>query len=298
MKQLAALTAVLMIATAAFATGQRESGDFAYGDIESLLVEGETFNVEVIATSADRVSMEVENYPDDWTVYHSASGTAVRVWVERDFSLFSAPHRGRLVFRVPASTELTVDNSTGDVAVTGLSGGVLELETSTGSIALDGLSGDVRANSTTGSIDIRTCDGTLLAESTTGSIRVVGFTGEVDSQSTTGEQRLEEIDGDIRARSTTGTIQLRDTEGRLSIDTSTGVQLGREVTLTGDSSFSASTGSIEIDLTNELDRLEFDLTSTTGSLQVGNDRSQRRLFLGGTGITVTASTSTGSQRFF
>jgi hypothetical protein len=68
--------------------------------------------------------------------------------------------------------------------------------------------------------------------------------------------------------------------------------------LTGDSSFEASTGRIEVDLANDIGELEFDLTSTTGSLEVGRERSQRRLFLGSTGTTVSGRTSTGSQRFY
>jgi DUF4097 and DUF4098 domain-containing protein YvlB len=120
----------------------------------------------------------------------------------------------------------------------------------------------------------------------------------VDVESTTGAQRLERIEGDVDARSTTGRVEVNDTRGRLFVKTSTGNQVGRDVTVTGDSTFEATTGSIEMDLTNDLDQLEFDLTSTTGSLRVGDDRSQRRLFLGGTGITVKGSTSTGSQRFY
>lgn len=281
MKHLTLLLAFALIAvTNTFAGGEREGGDFTYDAISSLRVEAGTFAVDVQAVRGRHVAMEIQDYPDGYTVYHNVSGSSLRVWVESDFPLFSRSHRGKLVFRVPHDVDLAIDNSTGDVSVRGVRSEDLQVETSTGDIELE-----------------RIERGAYL-RSTTGSVRVRQSHGDFDVGSTTGSISLAEIAGDLRLRSTTGRIEIEAVTGQVRLKTSTGRQIGRRVTLTGDSSFESSTGHIEIDLTNELDALEFDLSSTTGSLRVDDDRSQRRLFLAGTGITVKGSTSTGSQHFY
>lgn len=298
MNRLVVAALLLITATSLFAFGERESGEFGYTGVTTLEVEGETFAVELRATGGRRVEMRVENAPNGHTVYHSADDGTVRVWVERTFSIFSRPHRGRLVFLVPTDIDVSVDTSTGEVYATGLAGDALAIETSTGSVLVEEFTGGAKVRSTTGGIDIRRCEGDYRVRSTTGSIAITSVDGDLEVSSSTGSQRYEEVTGDIDARSTTGRIELSDTEGRLRLRTSTGRQVGTDVLLTGNSSFDSTTGDIEMDLVNDVDALEFDLSSTTGSLRVGGDRSQRELFASGTGFTVTGSTSTGSQHFF
>lgn len=298
MKRLVVAAMLFTAASALFGFGQRESGDFRYDQVTRLEVEADTFAVEIRATRGRQIEMTVENYPDSYTVYHSMTGSTVEVWVERDFSLFSPPHRGKLVFNVPADVDLSLEASTGDVFATGLAGGDVRIETSTGSISVEELTDGAYLRATTGRIDLRRSAGRFTVRSSTGPISIVDVDGDLEVSSSTGSQSYEQIEGDIDARSTTGRIELDDTTGRVKLHSSTGRQTGEDVQLTGDSSFESTTGSIEIDLVNDLAALEFDLRSTTGSLQVGNDRSQRRLFLGGTGYSVLGSTSTGSQRFF
>lgn len=298
MKRLTLIITSLFVATLLFGAGQGEDGDFTYSGIDTIQVDAGTFAVEVEATRGRDVSMEIENYPDRFTVYHVVEGSTVRVRVEQTFSLFTPPHRGTLVFRVPTETDASIETSTGDVRVAGIARAEIGVRTTTGSITIDEISGSLVARSTTGAVTIRRSSGELEVSSTTGSLEIDAFEGTIAASSTTGRQYYEDIVGEIDARSTTGRVEFRDVTARLRVRTSTGSQTGEGVTLTDDSSFEATTGSIDMELENELDDLEFDLTSTTGSLRVGDERSQRRLFFGGSGIEVNASTSTGSQRFY
>ncbi|MFW6312484.1 MAG: DUF4097 family beta strand repeat-containing protein [Spirochaetota bacterium] len=298
MKRLTLIIASLFITSLLFGAGQGEDGDFTYGGIDTVEVDAGTFDVIVEATRGREVSMQIENYPDRFTVYHIVDGSTVRVRVEQTFSLFTPAHRGTLVFRVPASTDVDVETTTGNASLTGVSRAAVRVSTTTGSIDLEEIGGSLFAQSTTGGIVILRSSGELEVGSTTGSLEIDGFEGTVTASSTTGRQYHKDIVGQIDARSTTGRVELRDVAARLRVRTSTGSQTGHGVLLSDDSSFEATTGSIDMDLENELDELEFDLTSTTGSLRVGDERSQRRLFFGGSGIAVNARTSTGSQRFY
>lgn len=104
--------------------------------------------------------------------------------------------------------------------------------------------------------------------------------------------------GALVARSATGRIEIAGMQGTLDLRTSTGGQDGRGIVLTGDSSFESSTGRIRMDFAGDVEQLEFDLRSTTGSLRVDMEESQRRLYLGGTGFTIRGKSSTGSQEYF
>ncbi len=298
MKRYLLLATLVICVTMLHARGQREDGGFSYEGVRVLEIEARTFAVDIRSGSDDFVTMTVEDYPDDHTVLHTVVGTRVRVWVEQDRWLFPLSHRGRLVFRVPHDTEISVETLTGSVSIAGITTSELQVKTSTGRISLEEIGADVHARSNTGAIGISRSRGRFDVGTTTGSIACSELRGPVTSRSSTGSHSYLDVRGDVDARSTTGRIELNRTEGSVRLRTSTGSQKGIAVTLTGDSSFQASTGSIQMDFTNALDRLQFDLTSTTGSLEVGRERSQRRLFLSGTGIVVTGTTSTGSQRFF
>jgi DUF4097 and DUF4098 domain-containing protein YvlB len=296
MKRLAFLFLSGILVTAlAVAGGSREDGDFSYSGITTLEIEGATFDVEIDAIRGRAVSMSIERYPDNFTVYHSVTGDTVRVWVESRFSLFRSSHDGLLVFTVPADTEIRVDNSTGDIDARDLSSDRLSFETTTGEISLRGITGNLEIDTTTGEVTLEDYRGRLDVQTTTGDVEVSDSEGPMSIRTTTGRQELTNVRGDLTLRSTTGRIRLEDVEGQLEIRTTTGSQEGDGVMLTADSTFEASTGSIEIDLENDIAALEFDLESTTGSLRVGNEDSQRQLFLGSTGIRVEGRTSTGSQ---
>jgi hypothetical protein len=299
MKRIHLVLAILALLPAIlFAAGSREEGSFTYTDVTAIEVDAGTFDVTIQPTSSDVMAMEVRNEPQNYRVYHDVRGDRVVVWVERSFSLFGGFHSGDLLFRVPVTAEIDIETSTGDVVASGLSGDSLRMRTSTGSIQLRDVETDVELQTSTGSVTVESSRGEFDVRTSTGSIVLVEITGPVDTESSTGSQSFRSISGDIDAKTTTGRIEFETTVGSIQSESSTGRQSGVGVQLTEDSRFESTTGSIEIDIEQDLTELEFDLRSTTGSLSVGSEESQRRLFLGSSGIRVEGETSTGSQRYY
>lgn len=299
MKRILLASAVLLIAAATpFAAGSREEGGFTVAGVDAIEVDAGTFDVTIQPTSSESVSMEIRNEPRNYTVYHAVRGTSVFVWVERNFTLFGGFHSGDLVLRVPVATELAIETSTGDVLASGLSGDEIDIRTSTGSVQLRDVSTDVELRTSTGSVTVESSRGEFDIRTSTGSIALIALDGPVRARSSTGSQLFRTIRGDIDAETTTGRIVFEDTAGSIRSESSTGRQSGENVLLSGDSRFESTTGDIAIDIRQDLSLFEFDLESTTGSLAVGDETSQRRLFLGGTGVRVEGETSTGSQRYF
>ena len=290
---------LLLASTMLFAIGSPEDeGGFSYEGVRELIVEGETFGVEVQGTRSRMTVLEIIDMPDDWRVLHTLSGNQLRVWVDRDSFLFGRPHRGILRFHVPGDIQLTVKNTTGNVSVRTLQSDTINLGTSTGAIDVEDVTAEMRATATVGRVTISNSAGNADVRTTTGRIELNGTTGDMRVRSSTGSQLYRDVIGDLNARSSTGSIELIGIKGRLVLETSTGTQTGRGVVLTDHSSFTSSTGRIEMDLMRSLEGFEFDLRSTTGSLEVGGERSQKQLFLSGTGFQITGRSSTGSQKFF
>ncbi len=287
---------VILAAGTAFGLGGREAGDFSYDGVRSLSIEAETFDVQVIAVPGRSATLRVERNPSDHTVYHERTSDGVRVWVERRFSLFSVGRNGLMVVTVPRDSTVDIHTSTGGVSVSGSQHRV-SIRTSTGTVDAAGISGELSVSTSTGNVSVRETDGTLDVRTSTGRIRIEDSRGTVTSRSSTGQQSLVGVDGSIDATSSTGRIALDHVSGVMRVRTSTGSQTGTAVVLTGDSSFEASTGRVTIELAQPLSAFAFDLRSTTGTLEVAGERSQQRLFLAGTGIRITGTTSTGSQRY-
>ncbi|MEE8440719.1 MAG: DUF4097 family beta strand repeat-containing protein [Spirochaetia bacterium] len=298
MKRTAILTPLIFAAALSFALGIGERGDFKYDGIREIEIVAATFAVDIQGTRSRSISLEVRNAPDNLQVLHSRSRDRLEIWVERKFSLLGRPHRGELVLFVPRDAELRIRTSTGKVNIRNITGDRLSVDTTTGHITLEEITAAMRVETSTGAVEILDSAGRFDIRSTTGRIELQRTTGDVVAESSTGRHSYREIIGDLVARSTTGRIEIDGMQGTLDLRTSTGAQDGRGIVLTGDSSFESSTGRITMDFDGRVEQLEFDLRSTTGSLRVGREESQRRLFLGGTGFTIRGKSSTGSQEYF
>jgi DUF4097 and DUF4098 domain-containing protein YvlB len=286
-----------LVAVSAFGFGGTEPENAEYSGVLEIQVDAGTFDVSVQGTRGRKTSIEVRNESDDYRVRHSQSSEKLEVWVERRFSVFGRPHNGRITILAPVDTLVRVRASTGDVEVQNFNAERMSVDTSTGDVRITDVTAVIDVETSTGEIEIEDCAGRFTIRSSTGDIGVYETTGNLSAQSSTGGHRYENLIGDLNARSTTGRIEIDGLQGRLDIRTSTGSQEGRAIVLTGDSSFESSTGRIDMDFNNAIENLEFDLRSTTGSLRVGREESQRQLFLGATGFTISGRSSTGSQEY-
>jgi DUF4097 and DUF4098 domain-containing protein YvlB len=202
------------------------------------------------------------------------------------------------VLLVPGDSEVRIRTSTGDVAARNIFGDRFFADTTTGSITREAVAASIRLETSTGSVQVLDSAGKLDINTTTGRIELDGVTGDVVAESSTGRHSYTEFIGDLIAYSTTGRIEIDGFQGIMDLRTSTGDQDGRGIILTGDSAFETSTGDIRMDFAGDVEQMEFDLRSTTGSLRVGREESQRQLYLGGTGFTIRGKSSTGSQEYF
>ncbi len=226
-----------------------------------VLRSGGIFEVSVKGQSGPSVQVEVLSADAEDRVNETRSGDELTIEPARRARVRSIGSRApRINIRVPGSTALVLQTSTGNIVV-------------------------------------ETVNGTKKIETTTGSITVRSSSGAVEGRSSTGNQRYDYVTGDVRARSSTGAIELSNVEGAAELESSTGRLWGRNVRLTADASFRTSTGHIEMDFANPLEDFTFSLESITGAIELGGTRARGKVESGSGRLHVTARTSTGRQTY-
>ncbi len=123
----------------------------------------------------------------------------------------------------------------------------------------------------------------LILETTTDPISANGIRGLLDVESKTGSIHLTECEGSVNARTHTGTVDLENVNGNMAARSTTGSIRFLGSLSTGDNSFRATTGSIDIALTGNPD-LRLDASTTVGqitcSLDLGDARYEKGQYIG------------------
>ena len=258
------LAALLLCAAAPFAAATQEKvlQTLEHDGVARFVISrGGIFDVTVKGYSGPTVRVEVLSADPGDAVSESRSGEELTIAPVRRERVRSIGSRApRISVRLPESTDLAI-------------------ETSTGNIVVETVNGSKRLQSSTGSMTVRSCR------------------GAVEARSSTGNQRYDYVTGDLRAQSSTGALELSNFEGRADLESSTGRLWGRGVKVTGDSSFRSSTGRIEMDFANPLEDFTFSLQSFTGAIEVGATEARGKVETGTGPLKVTGQTSTGRQSY-
>jgi len=219
------------------------------------------FDVAVKGYSGSSVRVEVRGTDPADRVIDTRSGDELTIVPERRDRVRSLGSKApELLVRVPESTSLSVETSTGNIVVETVSGG-------------------------------------KTVTSSTGNITVRSSRGNVEARSSTGNQRYDYVTGDIRGESGTGAIELTNVEGRAELRSTTGRLWGRNVRVTGDSRFRTSTGHVEMDFANPLEDFTLSLQSVTGLIEVDGTEARGRVQKGGGPLRITGQTTTGRQTY-
>ena len=306
-----------------------------FSNVTAIEVEGSFCTVEVLGTTGTDVHFKGEVLASEKyeiKIRHNVNGNTLRVWLDRPNNI-RGNVKGKLAFKVPKNTDVSVENSSGSMRVEEIgqsnvklvasSGSIqarniasdLTVRASSGSLTIEGISGDLRAESSSGSQRINAIKGNVKTKVSSGSLKVNEVGGNADLSSTSGSQSIEKIDGNLWAQSSSGSLKISDvtgdvrgssTSGSISLDritgaidlsSSSGSQKGTSIKLTGPSSFKASSGSVTMDLVNETEELSFNLSASSGSLNAKGSSGRKNLVIERGPIKVSGNASSGSQTY-
>ncbi|WP_462250270.1 DUF4097 family beta strand repeat-containing protein [Ekhidna sp.] len=295
-------TLAIAVSLSAFSQNILAKAELEAENIDEVRIEGSF--VDVFVNKGDRVYFKgkITGSGDegDYRFETDIVGKTLVIRVDRQRDRSWKNYRiteSRIDLTIVDGVKLDIDNSSGDVNVANLrastskieasSGDItlrsivanLEVETSSGDIDIDGLTGDSEIESTSGDQDIYNSKGDIETRASSGDITISGFKGEIEVQATSGDVEIRKGIGSIRARTSSGNID------------------GYGIELNDNCYFDATSGDIEIDFINDLQDLSFDLTATSGDLEVGNRSGEKRMVIDRGGIKISGTTSSGSQEY-
>lgn len=205
--------------------------------------------------------------------------------------------KSRINLTITDGVKLDIDNSSGDINVANLRASESKIEATSGDVRLRSIVANLKIETSSGDIDIEGLIGDSKIESTSGDQELRDIKGNIEARASSGSIRISDFNGTLDLEATSGDIDFIGGKGKFDIRTTSGRIEGRRVLLIGDSNFDATSGDIEIDFDNPLDELSFDLSATSGDLEVGNRSSEKRLRIDRGGYKVTSVTSSGDQEY-
>ncbi|MFC1726713.1 DUF4097 domain-containing protein [candidate division KSB1 bacterium] len=211
---------------------------YDFNDGGYLYVKNVTGDIKVDSWNRKNIEIDItkRGSRDDVEVVIDKRGNSFYVEVDypdRDWrdKVFGRNNSASIHFniKIPAKTELDLDNVTGDITISGINS-------------------RIEAGTVTGDLEIRDAEGNIYGKTTTGGITIFDIRGEVDAHSTTG--RIE-----IR---NTGDVDVHSTTGRIEVINSNGSNIMASIT----------TGHIEIDLAKVDSRGRYEFKTTTGDIRL------------------------------
>lgn len=209
------------------------SVDTFFNDVKRIEVKLEFCDVNVKAIAGDQVKMHGKigqsagSYivlgrkaykKTEYELKFEKKDSVLKIWMEsrkineKMLSADIANDRSVIDLEVPARTGIDVNNSSGNVAVSGILNERMHLQTTFG---------DIKADNITSS---------LVLKSSSGDITLTRFNGEVRVDNAFGRQVLENVKGNVKLRSSSGGLTIRDLKGNIEASTSFGDQRYENIT--------------------------------------------------------------------
>lgn len=284
--------------------------------------------------STDRKPNKITRSP--YRFRHKIQGNLLKVWLEGK-SRGSNLSESRLMFKVPPQTDIDVVSRSGKIYAFGLSGGYTNLKTHNGSIKAQYINSKVaRFKSHSGDIKVENLNAEqvyfkshsgyfklteakakkieasnhmggqrwtnivakLNASTHLSTIRVIKGKGEVRLKSHTGTLRVYDYVGMVNAQNFAGSIRLKNVHGKMNLQTNAGSIIGEGVLLINQSSLQTAAGYIKLKLKNELNKLDYDLRTGSGSVRIGeNKHGKKYVTRNGNSTFLKAMSRSGSLSF-
>lgn len=330
------LAFVLFASVAMLVANAQQQVKKSFSDVTSLEVNGVFCQVSIEAVGGDVVEFDgkVSSSPqtDELKILYKQTGTDLKVWVEMP-KRWNSTTSGSLVFKVPRSTNVKVDNVSGNVTAKGLAGSSLVLKSVSGNVQSNAVASNLKAETVSGNVVITTVDGNLNASSVSGNVEVTQVSGQLNASTVSGRLMVKKVQGQTSASSVSGDLEVMDVNSNLSVKTTSGsivagnvkgdvdcqstsgqIKLsgingsikaktvsgdinGLNVMLSGQSSFNTMSGSVSMSLLNPADAVSFDLKSFSGKLNARGIIGKERLSVQKGSVKVYGETFSGSQTY-
>jgi hypothetical protein len=223
--------------------GQDQTISKSYKDIKTIRLATASGDIELKKSSGSEVKVVLKHSYDSDEFEPVFEVNGGRLTLEEKFDRGNHSGNSKWSLEIPDGISLKVNTGSGDVSVDGLN---IDMTSNTGSgnIMLTSVKGDLDFNTGSGDIEIEKAEGEVKLNTGSGRITASNGTGFYSFNAGSGDIRLSKLKGDFR------------------INTGSGDVSGKELTLTGSSSFNTGSGDATVTLSSALD---FNISVNSGS---------------------------------
>ncbi len=252
------------------ALGYSEVSGARYYGIHTVSISSRTLSLHFVG-DPDALYISVEGV--DLTTRHRVEserdGGVLRVRVVGDDSPGGAPDRASVYLKVPPHLRIHADSNYGDISVTGVSSGPLQLVSGTGTVLVMDSEGDLVLETESGELRVENVSGGAVLTAGQGEIVVQGFDGALTAHTTLGSQRYSDVRGVLSISTNSGDLHVANAEAELKLTSTHGAISVDHVLLNGPSEIRSLAGDIRVSLRNSSSELLLDLQAgPTGRLML------------------------------
>ena len=204
--------------------------------------------------------------------------------------------KGFISLTGPETMNLEINSGSGPMYVSHVNSGRIDLSTSSGVIEAKTLRSDsIHVKASSGHMDVEEIYGRLFCRASSGGGVISRVEGDLSLVASSGGYRISKVQGVVNASLSSGSIDMEDVSELGALTVSSGGIRAVRAGLGASTRFSGSSGSFDIQTEGNLGGFNYDLSASSGSLQVGDTKTVRKLYLNNNAAqTVSGSTSSGS----
>ena len=195
----------------------------------------------------------------------------------------------------PENIRLELISSSGTISVSNVISDKIDLNINSGKIDAKYLSSNrVNVGATSGQIDLQEVNGEINCQLSSGKGNLSNIQGDVYLTASSGAFQISEVEGTVNGSLNSGKIIIKNALELGQLKISSGSISASESGLGAQTNFSGSSGSFDIQTFSDLGDYNFDLSSSSGSLEVGSSKERKVLKIdNGSETTISGSISSG-----
>jgi hypothetical protein len=185
---------------------------------------------------------------------------------------------GKVSAKDVVSTETKLIVGSGEIYAKNISSAIIAINSSSGNVYAEDLAGKVNAVVSSGKLEMLRVD------------------GNVDAEGSSSQMKLSDINGVVNATISSGKIEMAKVKALGKATISLGQLFATTTGLSAETSLKASSGNIYIQTLSNLRNFNYNITSVTGSIRVGDNQSSSGVLVINNGSANTIRGEVGSGK--
>ncbi|TAF67780.1 MAG: hypothetical protein EAZ55_01815 [Cytophagales bacterium] len=290
----------------------QKSIDEKFNDIDEIEIKGGFCDVVIVGSNQSQTTLSATisgSGDKNYELEYEKIGSRLTVFLKdnkKNGKWKNENLQGVIKIETNRKNKITATTSSGDIGINNFKDNTFTIASTSGSISATELDGTINIASTSGNINLENSKGTISTKNTSGNQCIKDSEGNIVAKNTSGDIELSQFVGTATAENTSGGITIKAVEASLKLVNTSGGIRGEQVKVTNHSTFAATSGDIDIQFSNKIEDLNFELKSSSGNIKgIGSKKQSGFSSDGGTinstntsgKYTIKGVTSSGSQNY-